>query len=530
MALPGVAARVGAVAHVVAAEVDEQAVVALALEARGDAAVAGGAGAHADLRALAQVAGDVGADGVADVLAEEHVVGVAGGLAARVARDDIKARHLDIVGIAHEDAAALVVLSVEVAVVAGDGAALKAVVVVVDIDAAAVLPGGVAGDDAVDDLRPLLAKPYAAAVSRRVVILNVDALDKAFVGRLRNAAGRDSATRISWFKCLVVRYRASLVAGLEVEVRAVEADSASRVQGDVLVNGRIVLEIDVDVLGLVDIDAAAALHRIVLADLGAVHVDGRRVVAVYVDASATEVRSIVLNGGIVLHIYRAFVFDVDASPQTTTIFVVGVVVSCNGNAVEGQVRPGIQADAAAVKFIAARDQTARDQLQGHPFPFEVYEAHVGELGGGLARHEGEARVLVEADDAAGAVSRNPMAVHVDGERLAVGDVHGAGGPPVREHNERVALAVRGGFGGVPVRVVRLLARGVLDVGDAVVRTCDRGEEHGRRERHGQQEAHSENEAGDARTKCLVRGAVLRSLGMRRLHEALLTLLAAFQPL
>ena len=114
-----------------------------------------------------------------------------------------------------------------------------------------------------------------------------------------------------------------------------EADSAGGVQGDVLVNGRIVLEIDVGVLGLIDIDAAAALPRIVLADLGAVHVDGRRVIAVCVDASAIGVRSIVLNGGIVFHIYRAFVFDVDASPQTTLILIGGVVVSGNGNAIEG---------------------------------------------------------------------------------------------------------------------------------------------------------------------------------------------------
>ena len=170
VALPGVAALVGAVADVVAVHVVEQAVLGVGLEVLGYAAVALDAGAHAHGGSRLQAAGDVGLGRGARVLAQEHVVGAAA-LAARVALDDALAGELQVVAVPHEHAAALVVAGAgaAAAVVAGDGAAVDGGAVVAHVDAAALVLAGVVLDGAVLDGDVLLVDLKAAAVVVGVV-------------------------------------------------------------------------------------------------------------------------------------------------------------------------------------------------------------------------------------------------------------------------------------------------------------------------------------------------------------------------
>ena len=292
MTLPGVAVVVGAVAYVVAVEVGEQAILALGLEALGDHAVAGDAGAHAHARALGEGPRDVGLGARAAVLAEHHVVGVAGVLAAGVALDHAFAREPDVVAVPDEDTAALVVLSlvIDVASVAGDGAAVDGVVVVADVDAAALVLAGVASDRAVADGRVLLVELNAAAVVLRVVVRDGEALDSALVcARLLVdvdaasalvALGRGRAGALG----PVAGYRALAIGGLDREAGHVAVDAAAGLGSRVVFDGRAVHEVDVGVLAI-DVDAAAPLGR-VIADLGVVE---RDLDALSTDADAAAV-------------------------------------------------------------------------------------------------------------------------------------------------------------------------------------------------------------------------------------------------
>ena len=199
LALPDVAAFIGSVAHVVAVQIDKERVPAVVGNLLTDAAVARDAGADTDLGLVVHVSRNVGANGAAHVVAQEEVVGIAGVLAARVVRDDHRAEQLDVVLVGHVDAAALVVLARGVAIVVPDGAVLDGVVLVADVDAAALAARAVARDDAVLERCALLIELHAAAVVERDVVNDIDAPDQALVGTARHPVDVDAAAAVALF-------------------------------------------------------------------------------------------------------------------------------------------------------------------------------------------------------------------------------------------------------------------------------------------------------------------------------------------
>ena len=331
LALPGVAALVGAVGHVIAVEVDEQAVVALGVELLGDPAVALGAVAHADGRAPGERAGEVGLGHAGDALVEEQVVGVAGALAAGVALDGAEPRQLDVVQAAHEDAAAAVVVAfvaADVAGVAGDGAAGDLVVVVGHADAAALVPAGVARDGAVAHDGGPLVELDAAAVVLGAVVRDGDVLDQALV-RARRPVDMDAAAALQHLAvararvCGGVAFDAGLaVRGREGERRLVEVDAAARIRR-VPVDLGAAVHRDVDVVR-VTIDAAAArgCTRIwngqVIVNEGPVHADGHTGIF-DVDAAPADgpCCAIVLHRGAVIHDEGRILPERDPADQMT---------------------------------------------------------------------------------------------------------------------------------------------------------------------------------------------------------------------
>ena len=199
LALPDVAAFIGSVAHVVAVQIDKERVPAVVGNLLTDAAVARDAGADTDLGLVGHVSRNVGANGAAHVVAQEEVVGIAGVLAARVVRDDHRAEQLDVVLVGHVDAAALVVLARGVAIVVPDGAVLDGVVLVADVDAAALAARAVARDGAVLERCALLVELHAAAVVERDVVNDIDAPDQALVGTARHPVDVDAAAAVALF-------------------------------------------------------------------------------------------------------------------------------------------------------------------------------------------------------------------------------------------------------------------------------------------------------------------------------------------
>ena len=199
LALPDVAAFIGSVAHVIAVQIDKERVPAVVGNLLTDAAVARDAGADTDLGLVGHVSRNVGANGAAHVVAQEEVVGIAGVLAARVVRDDHRAEQLDVVLVGHVDAAALVVLARGVAIVVPDGAVLDGVVLVADVDAAALAARAVARDGAVLERCALLVELHAAAVVERDVVNDIDAPDQALVGTARHPVDVDAAAAVALF-------------------------------------------------------------------------------------------------------------------------------------------------------------------------------------------------------------------------------------------------------------------------------------------------------------------------------------------
>ena len=181
-ALPHVAAVVGAVGHVVAIEIHEEAILRGVLDVLTEAAVALDAGAHADTRALLQATRDVGIARAAADGAQEQVVHISAVLLhARVTRDGADAGHLDVVAVAHKDTTALVVGIREVADVAGDDAAVDDALVVVDIDGAGILICRVSREGALGDGRRLLIELDGAGIVGRVIVTDYEALDETAV-------------------------------------------------------------------------------------------------------------------------------------------------------------------------------------------------------------------------------------------------------------------------------------------------------------------------------------------------------------
>ena len=297
MALPGIAVVVGPVAHVVAGEIDKEAVLGVTAEILGNHAVARDAGAHTHGGTLLELARDVGVPGAAADGAQEHVVGVVAVLAARVALDVADAAHVGIVVVAHKDAAALVVLSLQVAGVFGDGATIDGALFGIEADAAAVLIGRVARNGALGDGRRLLVELDTAAVVGGVVVADLEALDDArvtgFVANVDAAAARivlrgEGGGSV----CLVVRDGPRLVFRDEGETGSADDDAATAGGRDVAVKGAVVVQGDLVV---------RAVHEDAAATRGTVRVHSRvidgdgDVVRSGVDATARGARAVVLH-------------------------------------------------------------------------------------------------------------------------------------------------------------------------------------------------------------------------------------------
>ena len=240
--LPHVAAVVGAVSHVVAIEVHEEAILRGVLDVLADAAVALDAGAHADVRALPQATRDVGIARAAADGAQEQVVHIPAVLFhARVTRDGTDAGHPDVVAVAHKDTTALVAGIREVADVAGDGAAVDGALVVVDVDGAGIPARCVARDGALGDGRRLLVELDGAGVIGRVVVADYEALDEAAVlARLAVDKYSAAARIIGIAYCLVVGDSPRLVLGDDGELALVEEDATAAFR-DVAVDDTVVL-------------------------------------------------------------------------------------------------------------------------------------------------------------------------------------------------------------------------------------------------------------------------------------------------
>ena len=264
VALPGVAALVGSVGHEVAVEVHEQAVPGLGVaEVLGDATVGlHDARAHAHARTLGQAAGDVGLSRGASVLVEEEVVGVAGVGVAGVALDGACTGELDVAHAADEDTAAPVAaVALDIAGVAGDGAAVDLVVVVGIADTAALVLAGIALNGAAAHDGRLLVELDTAAVALGVVPQDPNVLDQALV-RAGRFVDMDAATALVRRFLRRTREGGSIVldVGLAVvrregELRLVEVDAATAV-GAVPSDLGLVLHRDVDP-GPTGVDTAA---------------------------------------------------------------------------------------------------------------------------------------------------------------------------------------------------------------------------------------------------------------------------------
>ena len=272
MALPHVAIVVGAVAHVVAVDVDEERVLGLVVDALADHAVAGDAGAHADLGTLLNAARDVGLGGRARVLAQHDVIGQRFLFAAVVIFDEADAGHLDVVAVPHEDAAALVAVLGEVAGVFRDGGAVDDVVVVAVVDAAALVLAGVLGDGAIADGGVFLIELDAAGVVFRVVARDDDVLDQAIV-LARFLVDMDATSALvalgrglSRLKRGVLRDRCGggAVRRGDLKVGRIKVDAATGPR-PVLGDRRVGIHVDRR-LGFGGVHAAAVLGCVVVAD------------------------------------------------------------------------------------------------------------------------------------------------------------------------------------------------------------------------------------------------------------------------
>ena len=489
-ALPHVAALVGTVAHVVAAHVHVERVGLVVLDAFADTAVTRDAGAHTDLGVLAHAARDVGARRAAGVVAQKQVVGVAGFVAARVAGDVYRALELDVVVAPNVDAAALVVAAAIVAVIVLDDGVLDGVVLVADVDAAALVVGAVARDGALLDNGVLLVKLDAAAVPVRVVVDDLEVLDRTAVRAVAALVDVDTAAARTGlqgsravFQSDVARDLARSVHGLERELRVVKVDAAAR-PGLVLADLGAALQVDIHVGARKD--AAALAVGVVLDDLGTVHVE--RGVAADLDAGARGRCGVRGEDRALVQVDGAARLGLDAA----------LAAAGHRHARDRQGAAGVHVDAGAAHAALVGDQAARGDLGllGLPLAVRVLDGALVRDRPFLARLDGELRVLFQAD-ALGVPPRrlvrhgDGVAVHIDGELFAVGNVQRAAELPVRKQNERLVRAVRGAHGRSLVCVVGVLARGVLHVGNMALRKGGGGRDGAQHRAHGDGEYEQE---------------------------------------